>query len=193
MRIGGAACLWLACHAAIVSAAVDPVRLARIDALIEQAIGDGRLPGAVVLVGHGGEVVYERAFGARSLAAETPEPMTVDTVFDLASLTKVVATTTSVMILVEEGRLRLRDRVADHVPGFAGRGRPAGTIGQLLAHLRSGARPPARAGLRGRRDRDCPYDRPASGRGPRRAVHLQRPELHAAGRDRQAGQRAASR
>ncbi len=95
---------------------------------------DRHLPGAVVVVGHGGEIVYERAFGARSLAAETPEPMTVDTVFDLASLTKVVATTTSVMMLVEEGRLRLRDRVADFLPGFAGQGRQAVTIAHLLTH-----------------------------------------------------------
>ena len=128
-----AACLWVAAHAAV-AAAVDPTRLALVDALIEQAIRDGRLPGAVVLVGHGGEIVYERAFGARSLAAETPEAMTVDTVFDLASLTKVVATTTSVMMLVEEGRLRLRDRVADHVPGFGSQGREAVTIAHLLTH-----------------------------------------------------------
>ena len=78
--------------------------------------------------------MYERAFGARSLAAETPEPMTVDTVFDLASLTKVVATTTSIMMLVEEGRLRLGDRVADHVPGFGTQGREAVTIAQLMTH-----------------------------------------------------------
>ena len=85
-------CLWLLCHASAAPAAVDPARLSLIDALIEQAMRDGRLPGAVVLVGHEGDIVYERAFGARSLAAETPEPMTADTVFDLASLTKVVAT-----------------------------------------------------------------------------------------------------
>ena len=134
VRTCGAACLWLACHAAMASAAVDATRLARIDALIEQAIRDRHLPGAVVVVGHGGEIVYERAFGARSLAPETPEPMTADTVFDLASLTKVVATTTSVMMLVEEGRLRLRDRVAEYVPGFASQGRQAVTITHLLTH-----------------------------------------------------------
>ena len=134
LRACAAACLWLACHAGSASAAVDPARLALVDAVVEQAIRDGRLPGAVVLVGHEGGIVYERAFGARSLTAEPPEPMTVDTVFDLASLTKVVATTTGVMMLVEEGRLRLRDRVADHVPGFGGRGRGAVTVAQLLTH-----------------------------------------------------------
>ena len=133
LRRFAAACLLLACHASTISAAVDPVRLSLIDAAVERAIRDGRLPGAVVLVGHEGEIVYERAFGARSLA-ETPEPMTADTVFDLASLTKVVATTTSVMMLVEEGRLRLRDRVADHVPGFGAQGREAVTIAHLLTH-----------------------------------------------------------
>ncbi len=133
VRLFAAACLWLVCHASAASAAVDPARLSLIETLIRQAVRDGRLPGAVVVVGHEGEIVYERAFGARSLA-ETPEPMTVDTVFDLASLTKVVATTTSVMMLVEEGRLRLRDRVADHVPGFGSQGREAVTIAQLLTH-----------------------------------------------------------
>ena len=134
LRAGAAACLWLAGLAAPASAAVDPARLARVGALIEQAVRDGRLPGAVVLVGHGGEIVYERAFGARSLAAAAPEPMTTDTVFDLASLTKVVATATSVMMLVEEGRLRLRDRVAGLVPGFESQGRGAVTVAQLLTH-----------------------------------------------------------
>ena len=134
LRACATACLWLALHAAPAPAAVDPARLALVDAVVEQAVRDGRLPGAVVLVGHEGEIVYERAFGARSLTAEPAEPMTVDTVFDLASLTKVVATTTSVMMLVEEGRLRLRDRVADHVPGFGSQGRESVTIAQLLTH-----------------------------------------------------------
>lgn len=133
LRALAAAGLWLAGHAAA-AAEIDPNRLARVDAVVEQAVRDGRLPGAVVLVGHGGEIVYERAFGARSLRPGTPEPMTLDTVFDLASLTKVVATTTSVMMLVEEGRLRLRDRVAAHVPGFESRGRESVTVAQLLTH-----------------------------------------------------------
>ena len=87
-------------------------RLDRIDeAVVQEAIDRGDLPGAVVLVSHRGRVVYHRAFGLRAVVPE-PEPMTPDTVFDLASLTKVVATTTAVMMLVEEGRIRLRDTVA---------------------------------------------------------------------------------
>src|SRR4051812_7298231 len=66
--------------------------------------------------------------------------MTTDTIFDIASLTKVVATTTSVMKLMEEGRIRLNDRVADYIPGFARYGKAATTIRHLLTHT-SGLRP----------------------------------------------------
>jgi uncharacterized protein YbbC (DUF1343 family) len=120
-------------------AEIDRTRLERIAALVESAIDAGKLPGGVVLVGHGGEVVYERAFGARSVDGMV-EPMTVDTVFDLASLTKAVATTTSVMVLVEEGRLRLRDPVASHIPEFASHGKDRITVEHLLTHV-SGLRP----------------------------------------------------
>lgn len=99
----------------------------------------GRLPGAVVLVGHHGEIVYERAFGARSVDGPV-EPMTLDTVFDLASLTKAVATTTSVMVLLDEGRLRLRDPVVTHIPEFAIHGKERITVAHLLTHV-SGLRP----------------------------------------------------
>ena len=78
-------------------------------------IKDKKLPGAVVLVGHKGKIVFRKAYGNRSLVP-TVEPMTVDTIFDLASLTKVVATTTSIMILVEQGKLRLRTRSANSSP-----------------------------------------------------------------------------
>ena len=114
-------------------------RLARIDGLIEDAMTRDGLPGAVVVVGHGGRVVYEKAFGQRALVPER-EPMTLDTIFDAASLTKVVATTTSVMLLVEEGRLRLSDRAAAFIPEFARYGKGDITIRHLLTHT-SGLRP----------------------------------------------------
>jgi len=133
------ACVWLVVEVASAFAEIDRVRLARIGTLVEDAMRDGQLPGAVVLVGHAGETVYERAFGAR-VASGTTEPMTLDTIFDLASLTKVVATTTAVMILVEEGRLRLGDRVVTHLPEFASHGKDRITIEQLLTHV-SGLRP----------------------------------------------------
>ena len=118
---------------------VDEDRLALIDNAVTDAIADGQLPGAVVLVSHQGQTVYHKAFGHRILIP-TPEPMTLNTVFDLASLTKVVATTTSVMALVEEGRVRLRDPVAHYIPGFERHGKKAVTIEHLLTHT-SGLRP----------------------------------------------------
>ena len=120
-------------------AGVDLVRLAEIDALVEQAIAAKQMPGAVVVVGRGDTVVYEKAFGQRAIAP-LAEPMTIDTVFDLASLTKVVATTTAVMHLVERGTLRLTDPVASWVPGFERYGKSDVTIRHLLTHV-SGLRP----------------------------------------------------
>src|SRR4051812_13083175 len=93
--------------------ALDPAALAPIDAAVEAAIKAGQAPGAVVVVLHRGEVVYRKAFGTRA----TDEPMTVDTVFDMASLTKPVATAASVMKLIEAGKLKLDDPVSKHVPG----------------------------------------------------------------------------
>ena len=86
-----------------------------IAAIVEREIQAGRIPGAVILIGNQGKIVYRRAFGSRALKPEKL-PMTEDTIFDLASLTKVVATTTAVMQLVEEGRLRLEDPVATYWP-----------------------------------------------------------------------------
>ncbi|MDE0829123.1 MAG: serine hydrolase, partial [Vicinamibacterales bacterium] len=132
-------CLLLLAVSRPVSADIDHTRLRRIATLVEDAIQAGRIPGAVVLVGHQGEIVYERAFGARAVD-DVVEPMTVDTVFDLASLTKAVATTTSVMVLLEEGRLRLRDLVVDHIPEFASHDKGTITVQHLLTHV-SGLRP----------------------------------------------------
>jgi uncharacterized protein YbbC (DUF1343 family)/CubicO group peptidase (beta-lactamase class C family) len=118
---------------------LDATRLALIEPLVAEAIARHELPGAVVLAGRGSQILYKRAFGNRAVVPAV-EPMTVDTIFDLASLTKVVATTTAVMLLVEDGRLRLSDRVSDHVPGFERYGKGRITIRQLLTHT-SGLRP----------------------------------------------------
>jgi len=113
--------------------------LAPIAPLVEAAIGRHELPGAVVLIGRGDTIVYHRAFGQRAVQP-SPEPMTEDTIFDLASLTKVVATTTSVMQLVEEGRIRLNDPVAQFIPEFGKYGKAGIQIRHLLTHT-SGLRP----------------------------------------------------
>jgi uncharacterized protein YbbC (DUF1343 family)/CubicO group peptidase (beta-lactamase class C family) len=117
----------------------DAARLARLDAVIEGAISARDAPGAVVIVGDRRGIAYEKAYGRRAVEPE-PEPMTVDTIFDAASLTKVVATTPSVMLLVEAGRIRLADRVSAYIPEFARYGKDAITLRHLLAHT-SGLRP----------------------------------------------------
>ncbi len=112
---------------------------APIAGLVDQAIARHELPGAVVVVGRGEAIVFHGAYGQRAVQP-SPEAMTEDTIFDMASLTKVVATTTSVMTLVEAGRIRLNDRVAQFVPEFARYGKNGITIRQLLTHT-SGLRP----------------------------------------------------
>ena len=88
----------------------------------KEAVDRGDIPGGVVLIGHNGSVVYRKAFGSRSLEP-TREAITVDTIFDLASLTKCIATTTAVMQLIEKGRIRLNDPVAAYLPEFAQNGK----------------------------------------------------------------------
>jgi len=114
-------------------------RLAFIDAAVNEAVGRKELPGAVVLVARRGSVVWRKAYGARALAPAR-EAMTPDTIFDVASLTKVVATATSAMILVERGRLRLSDPVSNFIPELKGGGRELITVEHLLTH-RSGYAP----------------------------------------------------
>ena len=87
----------------------------------EQAIHDGNIPGAVLLVGHNGQ--RDLPQGLRQSRALEPrrEAMTLETVFDLASLTKVIVTTTAVMQLVEQGKMRLNDPVAKYLAGVCAR------------------------------------------------------------------------
>jgi uncharacterized protein YbbC (DUF1343 family) len=106
---------------------------------VNAAIADKKLPGAVVLVGRGNQVLFKKAYGNRSVSPVI-EKMTVDTIFDLASLTKVVATTTAVMALVEDGKIRLTDPVASFIPEFAKYGKDRVTVRHLLTHM-SGLRP----------------------------------------------------
>ncbi len=112
---------------------------APLDALLRDAVEKGNAPGAVLLVGHNGAVVYRKAYGSRALEP-SKEPMTPDTVFDIASLTKVLATTTSVMRMVQLGQVKLNDPVAKYIPEFAQNGKNEVTVRQLLTHY-SGLRP----------------------------------------------------
>ena len=108
-------------------------RFKSVDAILEKAVAEGNIPGAVLLIGHNGKVIHRRAFGSRSLEP-VREPMTLDTVFDLASLTKCIATATSAMKLVEDGRIRLSDSVATYLPEFAQNGKKDITIRDLMTH-----------------------------------------------------------
>jgi uncharacterized protein YbbC (DUF1343 family)/CubicO group peptidase (beta-lactamase class C family) len=108
------------------------------DREIERAIHGGLIPGAVVLIGHDGQVVYQKAYGSRALVPRR-EPMTLDTIFDIASLTKVLATTPAIMRLFEQGQIRLNDPVTKYLPEFQG-GASEITIRNLMTHF-SGLRP----------------------------------------------------
>jgi uncharacterized protein YbbC (DUF1343 family)/CubicO group peptidase (beta-lactamase class C family) len=108
-------------------------KLTPIASLVEEAIRAGECPGAVVLVGQDGKIVYRRAFGNRALVPEKL-PMNVRTIFDLASLTKVVATTTAVMQLVEQGKIILGAPVSEYWPDFQANGKGAISVRELMTH-----------------------------------------------------------
>jgi len=113
---------------------MNAAMLERIDDAVLAGIEKGKMPGAVVMIGHQGSIVYHKAFGSRQLQPVARE-MTKDTVFDMASVTKPVATATSIMILLERGVLRLRDKVSDHLPEFGSKGKENVTVQQLLTHV----------------------------------------------------------
>jgi beta-N-acetylhexosaminidase len=116
-----------------VALGVDPALPQQVQALLQQAITDGAFPGAVCLVARHGFVLAEVAVGKVSAAADAA-PVTTKTPFDLASLTKVCATTPAVLQLVAAGKLSLDDPVAKWVPAFAGVGKANVTVRHLLAH-----------------------------------------------------------
>jgi CubicO group peptidase (beta-lactamase class C family) len=116
---------------------MSAARLATIDRVIERGIKAGGYPGAAVVVGRRGAAVVERGFGKLGWTNESPNVVAERTIYDLASLTKVVGTTTAVMILFDQGKIRLDDRVSQFVPEFTGGGKENVTIRLLLEH-RSG-------------------------------------------------------
>ncbi|MCC6859869.1 MAG: DUF1343 domain-containing protein [Bryobacterales bacterium] len=109
-----------------------------LDAEIQKAIKENQIPGAVLWIGHKGKVIHRKAYGRRALVPR-PEPMTLNTIFDCASLTKVVATTSALMKLFEEGKFRLNEPVNLYLKDFQG-GKSEITIRNLLTHF-SGLRP----------------------------------------------------
>lgn len=112
---------------------VRDARWAQIDAVVQEELQAGHLPGAVVLVGCGDRVLYHKAFGL-AVAEPFETPMRKDTVFDLASLTKPIATAAAVMILIDRGKLDPNDRVGNYLPAFACNGKEDVRIRHLLTH-----------------------------------------------------------
>ena len=106
---------------------------ATLDAVVDAAVRQGVIPGAVLVVGHDGKIVHRKAYGSRALVPSR-EPMTADTIFDIASLTKVVATTPALMKLFEQGKLRVNDPVTAYLPEFQG-GRSDITARDLMTQL----------------------------------------------------------
>lgn len=115
------------------SAGIDVSRLSVIDDIVQEGLAQGKMPGCVVMIGRREGIVFHKAFGFRQT---TPQqiPMTVDTVFDLASLTKPIATATSVMILVQQGKIDIHATVASYLPEFAANGKDQVTVRHLLTH-----------------------------------------------------------
>ena len=105
----------------------------RVDEIIQSAIKDSAFPGAAVLVSKEGEVIYENAFGHLTYD-DTSAAVTVNTIYDIASLTKVIATTTAVMICYEKNLFTLDDPVAKYIPEFLQNGKEKITIKNLLLH-----------------------------------------------------------
>jgi uncharacterized protein YbbC (DUF1343 family)/CubicO group peptidase (beta-lactamase class C family) len=111
----------------------NPAAFTRLPDLVTRDLREGQIPGAVILIGSPEQVLFSQSFGSRALLPNA-EAMTTDTLFDLASLTKVIATTTAVLQLVESSRLQLDKSVAQYWPAFAQNGKDTITVRQLLTH-----------------------------------------------------------
>jgi CubicO group peptidase (beta-lactamase class C family) len=112
-------------------------RLAKIDHVIQRGISAGGYPGASVVVGRRGAAVWQKGFGRLSWGQSSTSVNAERTIYDLASLTKVVGTTSALMVLYDEGKIRLDDPVSQYIPGFVGGAKDRVTLRMLLEH-RSG-------------------------------------------------------
>src|SRR5262249_45895279 len=117
----------------ILSADIDKAKFAEIDTAVEDAIKRQDCPGAVVVVVHDDAVAYRKAFGKRAIKPDEVA-MAPDTIFDMASLTKPIATGTSVMLLIQQGKLKPSDLVSKYWPEFAAGGKEKVTVEHLLIH-----------------------------------------------------------
>jgi serine-type D-Ala-D-Ala carboxypeptidase len=113
---------------------MSAARLATVDRVVARGMSAGGYPGAAVVVGRNGAAVWEKGFGRIGWGADAPSVSPGRTIYDLASLTKVVATSTAIMLLYDEGKIQLDAPVSRWFPGFVGEGRERVTVRQLLTH-----------------------------------------------------------
>ncbi len=128
-----AVALLAVCMVYAAGASAQTYNFSEVDTVIQQGLADKLMPGAVLVIGSGGHPVYRKAYGNR---AEDPaiEPMTQDTVFDMASLSKCMSTSVAIMQLYEQGKLHFDDPVVNYLPEFAAAGKSNITVRQLLTH-----------------------------------------------------------
>ncbi len=117
----------------LITPEVDMKKLEELDKAIPENMKKGNVPGAVVLVGSKDKIYFKKAYGYLAVEPEKI-PMKVDTIFDMASVTKPTATATSIMILVDRGKINLDDKVSKYIPEFASNGKENATIKNLLTH-----------------------------------------------------------
>jgi len=120
-------------HAQPAQVGLDPAQLEQIDHIVAEGLEAKSMPGCVVLIARRGQVAFLKAYGNRQVSPD-PLPMTTDTVFDMASITKPVVTATSIMILLDRSLVQLDDPAAKHIPEFGQNGKHEITIFQLLTH-----------------------------------------------------------
>jgi CubicO group peptidase (beta-lactamase class C family) len=119
------------------SVGMSAARLASVDRIVMRGINAGGYPGASVVIGRKGYAVYQRGFGKLGWTTSSPRVTADRSIYDLASLTKVVGTTTAAMVLYDQGRLDLNAPVSTYLPAFSGGWKDSVTVRQLLTH-RSG-------------------------------------------------------
>jgi len=133
MMLAALLCLAAVCLGQAAAQETKPYDFSAMDAAIAEGVEQGVIPGAVVLVGHDGQVVHRKAFGRRAVEPVS-ETMTADTIFDMASVTKCLATAVAMTQLIEEGKVQLDDPVAKYLAEFGAKGKEAITIRELLTH-----------------------------------------------------------
>ena len=169
---------------------VDAARTAAaISDIVNEEIAAGHLPGAVVVLGIGDRIVLRQAYGQRALMPDT-RPTRIDTIYDAASLTKVMATAIAIEQLVERGQIDLDRPAAAYWPAFAANGKGAITVRELMTHYAGLPAGIPTRGWSGSEGALQAIDGAAAGGAGRHALQLQRRRFHRAGRDRATASRA---